>query len=166
MEMLAFEQEPRSNPLDLLEEMVGANGWPFERCSDTELMIEVAGQWCDYTMCFLWQAEVAAVLFSCHFEHKVPQAKRPQVNQLLAAINETLWLGHFELTAEEGVPLFRHTVPLRGLRGASVEQFEDLLDTAVVECERFYPALQLVVWAGRPVADALQCVALEPQGEA
>ena len=166
MVMLAIEQEPRPNPLDLLEEMVNANDWPFDRCSDSELTIDVAGQWCDYTMCFLWQPEVAAVLFSCHFEHKVPQAKRPLVHRLLSAINETLWLGHFEITSDQGIPLFRHTIPLRGQNGASVEQFEDLLDTAVTECERFYPALQLVLWGGRPIPDALMTVAMEPQGEA
>ena len=28
------------------------------------------------------------------------------------------------------------------------EQLEDLMDTAILECERFYPALQMVLWAG------------------
>ncbi len=40
------------------------------------------------------------------------------------------WLGHFDLLSEEGLPLLRHTIPLRGARGASVEQLEDLLDAA------------------------------------
>ena len=154
------------NPLDLLEELVSANDWPFDRSSDSELMAEVSGHWCDYHLCFVWQEEVAAILFSCHFDQKVPTAFRPAILELLAAINEQLWLGHFELTGQEGVPIFRHTIPLRGVRGASVEQLEDLVDTAVSESERFYPALQMVVWGGRPVTEALQASLMETVGEA
>jgi len=55
---------------------------------------------------------------------------------------------------------------LRGQVGASVEQLEDLVDTAVTESERFYPALQMVVWGGRPVSEALQASLMEPMGEA
>ena len=62
--------------------------------------------------------------------------------------------------------LYRHTVLLRGLRGASVEQLEDLVDAAVNECERFYPALQMVVWGGRSVDEALSAALMETVGEA
>ena len=166
MDMSLGQQDDRGNPIDLLEEVVSANDWPFDRFSDSELMVQISGDWCGYSMCFVWQADVYAVQFSCRFEHKVPPTKLAQVHHLLSAVNETLWLGHFEIASGEGVPIFRHTVPMRGLRNASVELFEDLLDTALLECERFYPALQLVLWGGRPVPEALQTVALEPQGEA
>ena len=33
--------------------------------------------------------------------------------------------------------------------GASAEQIEDLVEIALSECERFYPAFQLVVWGGK-----------------
>jgi hypothetical protein len=62
--------------------------------------------------------------------------------------------------------MYRHTVPLRGAAGVSVEQFEDLIDAAVVECERFYPALQLVVWGGRTIADALVMARMDTVGRA
>lgn len=160
------EQDRRGNPLDLLEEFMNAHGWPYERANDSELLVEVEGRWCDYTLCFLWHPEAAALLFTCHFDHKVPFAKRSAVCELLAAVNETLWLGHFDVAGDENVPIFRHSLPLRGQSSASVEQLEDLVDTALAECERFYPALQLVVWAGRPVTEAVQLTVMEPAGEA
>ena len=159
-------QKRQYNPLDLLEEMVTANDWAFDRASDSELMVEVSGHWCDYHLCFVWQEDVAAILFSSHFDQKIPGSFRAAVLELLAAFNETLWLGHFEMTSDEGIPLFRHTVPLRGIGGASVEQMEDLVDTALTESERFYPALQMVVWGGRPVLEALQASLMETVGEA
>ncbi len=158
--------QPRSNPLDLLEELIRANDWSFERFSDSELMVDIVGHWCNHHLFFVWQEDLAAIFFSCHFDHKVPASKRAAVHELLAAVNENLWLGHFDLLSEDGMPLFRHTIPLRGARGASVEQLEDLLDAAVVECERFYPALQLVLWGGRSVSEALTKVNMETLGEA
>src|SRR3546814_3142863 len=62
--------------------------------------------------------------------------------------------------------LFRHTIPLRGLPSASVEQLEDLVEATLVECDRIYPALQMVVWGGTPVREALETAMLETVGEA
>ena len=155
-----------ANPIDILEEFVGANGWSFARHSDTELMLEVAGRWSGYQLYFLWQHDVAALFFSCQLELRVPETKRAQVHELLATVNETLWIGHFDLLSEAAAPVYRHTVPLRGAAGVSVEQLEDLIDAAVVECERFFPAVQLVVWGGRSIAEALSVARMDTVGQA
>ena len=162
----AREQLRPGNPLDLLEELVNANDWAFERSSDCELAVQIAGQWGDYHMWFVWHEEVRAVYFACHVDARVPESKRPAVRELVVSLNERLWLGHFDFMAEDGVLLFRHTVPLRGTNGASVEQLEDLVDTAVLECDRLYPALQLVVWGGQPAPQAIAAAMLETVGEA
>ena len=154
------------NPLDLVEEMVGANDWPFQRASESELMVEVDGRWCGYYLYFVWRAEMSALVFSCLFDQKVPAHRRAAVYELLARVNETLWLGHFELASEDGTAMFRHTVPLRGLSGPSAELLEDLVDAAVDQCEHFYPALQMVLWGGRPVEEAVQAALMETLGEA
>lgn len=167
MTMLAkTDRTHPSNPLDLLEELVTGNDWIFERASDFELAVQVRGSWIDYQIWSYWQEDLHAIYFACHFDARVPPAKRRQVQELIGLFNEKLWLGHFDHTADDGTVLFRHTVPLRGTRGASVEQLEDLLDTAVMECERFYPALQLVVWGGQSSADAIAAVMMETIGEA
>jgi len=57
-------------------------------------------------------------------------------------------------------------VLLRGALGASVEQIEDLVDIALTECERFYPAFQLVVWGGKGPGDAITAAMIDPVGEA
>ncbi len=97
---------------------------------------------------------------------KVPKARRAAVFELLAVINERLWLGHFDLTSNDYSPAFRQGALLRGAGGASVEQIEDLVDIAVSECERFYPAFQLVVWGGKPAEEAIAAAMIDPLGEA
>ncbi|MFD2264806.1 YbjN domain-containing protein [Lacibacterium aquatile] len=164
---LATGQEIPANPLDIVEEIIAANDWPFDRASDDELVAESRGRWCDYRLFFVWRDDVSALHVSCAFDLKVPQTRRREVNDLLSLLNEKLWIGHFDITAEEGMPAFRHTLPLRGLpAGASVEQLEDVVDAALTECERFYPAFQFVVWGGKSANEAMEAALFETIGEA
>jgi hypothetical protein len=155
-----------ANPIDLVEEIVQANEWAHDRASDEEMVVEIAGRWCDYRLLFVWQREINALLFTCAFEMKAPKARRNAVLELLAAVNERLWLGHFDLAPEGQSPRFRQGVLLRGALGVSVEQLEDLVDISVSECERFYPAFQLVVWGGKPAEEAIAAAMIDPVGEA
>jgi hypothetical protein len=155
-----------SNPIDLVEEIVIANDWAHDRASEEELIAEISGRWCDYRLYFVWQEEICAMHFSCGFDMKVPKGRRHAIYELLALANEKLWLGHFDLSSEDGSPAFRHAVLLRGVSAASAEQVEDLVDIALSECERFYPAFQFVVWRGQSPAEALAAAMIDPVGEA
>ncbi len=97
---------------------------------------------------------------------RVPTERRINIYELLAMINERTWLGHFSIWVEEGLPMFRHSMPLRGAVGPSIQQVEDIVDTAIDECERFYPAFQYVIWGGKAPADALQAAMIDTVGEA
>ena len=164
--LLATDRERATNPLDVLEQIVAANEWAFERRSDGEMAAEAPGKWCDYGLFFSWSPEISAMHFSCAFDLKVPPEGRGKLFELLALANEKLWIGHFGLEIEEGVPVFRHSVLLRGAPGASAESLEDMVDIALTECERFFPAFQFVLWGGKPPADALQAAMLDCVGEA
>ena len=154
------------NPLDLVEEIVSSNEWPFERSSERDLVVEFSGNWCDYRLYFSWVAEICAMQFSCALDMKVPKEKIGEVSDLLAIVNERLWLGHFNLGDDERLTTFRHAILLRGSRGASVEQLEDLVDIALSECERFYPAFQFVIWGGKAPREAIDVALLDTVGEA
>ena len=154
------------NPLELVERVVSANEWNFDRTSDREIAVELAGQWCDYRLFFSWREDVHALHFTCAFDVRIPAPKFREIHTLIALVNEKLWLGHFDLWAEEGLPMFRHALLLRGTRGLVREQLEDLVEVAIAECERFYPAFQFVVWGGKAPDDALTASILETVGEA
>lgn len=168
MTSLTFaEDRPHAgNPIDLVEEIVIANDWAHDRASEDELIVEIPGRWCDYRLYFLWQEELTALHFSCGFDMKVPKRRRGVFYELLALANERLWLGHFDLAAGDSAPSFRYAMLLRGVSGATSEQVADLVDIAVCECERFYPAFQLVVWGGKGADDAMATAMIDPIGEA
>ncbi|MER2520085.1 MAG: YbjN domain-containing protein [Bdellovibrionales bacterium] len=163
---LAHDHDLASNPLDILEDIVTANEWMFERANDDELIAELAGRWCHYRMFFVWQREIGALQFSCQFDMKVPDAKRAEVYELLMMLNSRLWLGHFDLEMQQGSPLFRYTVLTRGDRMPKVEILEDLVEIALTECERFYPAFQFVIWGGKKPGEAVAASMIEVAGQA
>ena len=155
-----------ANPLDAVEQIIAANDWAFDRRSDSEMAAEAPGKWCDYGLYFSWSREISAMHFTCTFDLKVPAPRRGALFELLALANERLWIGHFGMDSDDGMPLFRHAMLLRGAQGASAESLEDMVDIANTECERFYPAFQFVLWGGKSPAEAMAAAMLECVGEA
>jgi hypothetical protein len=166
MPQLSFERDRNTNPLDILEQILGANEWAFDRRSHGEMAAEAPGKWCDYGLYFSWSDEISAMHFSCAFDLKVPAQRREKLFELLALANEKLWIGHFGLDSDDGTLVFRHSVLLRGAPSASAESLEDMVDIALTECERFFPAFQLTLWGGKAPGEALQAAMLDCVGEA
>ena len=155
-----------SNPLNLVEELLQAREWNFERLGEDEVVASVTNQWCDCRLYFIWSGEMSAMQFSAVLDMRVPKARRAATHELLALVNNKAWMGHFELAGDTNLLVFRHTVPLRGAGGVTAEQLEDLVDSALGECERAYPAFQYVIWGGKGPAEALAVALIETKGEA
>ena len=153
-------------PLDVIEEVINNQGWRLNRLQEEEIAAEYHGRWCEYSLHFAWSREIQALHFTCAFDLRIPQEKTNDVNNLLALINDRLWLGHFCVWQEEVLPMFRHASPLRGTDCLEVQQAEDLLEIAITECEKFYPAFQYVIWGNKRPNEALEASILEPIGQA
>lgn len=158
--------ETAANPLDLVERVAAVRDWPIHRESEDELAMEVPGQWCGYKLWLSWHGELGVLQLSCALDIKVPPRKRAALHTLLALANEKLWLGHFEIWSEESLPAFRHALLFREGMNACGEVLEDLVDIAVSECERFYPAFQFTIWGGKEPEEAIMAAMLETEGEA
>ena len=163
--IIAEAEDVVANPLDLVEQIVIANEWPFDRQTDDEMAVEITGKFCDFRLWFAWRPETAALHLSCALDMKVPVGRRGGIYPLLAQLNDRLWLGHFDLWTEESVPLLRHTLLVRG-GPLTPEHVEEVVDIAVTECERAYPAFQFVIWGGKTAEEAITAAMFETVGEA
>jgi hypothetical protein len=104
MSLINFSEQSRGNPLEVVERMATTNDWSFERAGEDEITILVRGKWTDYQVSYTWITTIEALHVACAFEFKVPDHRHVKVLQLLAMINEQLWIGHFDLTTSLGVP--------------------------------------------------------------
>ncbi len=166
MSLSQIEFAPSENPVDLVERLAVHKQWSFDREEDDEISIVVSGSWSDYNIAFTWLPELEALHMACAFDLKVPNARRNETLALISAINEQLWIGHFDIWPQDGVIMFRHAMLLAGGATLNSQQCESALTNAVFACERYYQAFQFVVWAGKTSREALATAMLETQGEA
>lgn len=165
---LILELEPDRNlhPVDIIEHIASINDWTFERQDADEISISVRGGWSDYHVSFNWMEDLESLHIAAAFDLKVPDSRKAEVNQLIAQINERMWIGHFDVWNREGVILFRNSHLLSGGADVSPQQCEALLRSATDACDSHYQAFQFVVWAGKNAQEALDSVMFETAGEA
>jgi hypothetical protein len=166
MSLTDFVDNQDVNPVDVVEHMATTHDWSFARASEDEVTLVVTGKWSDYQVSFTWMSDIEALHLACAFELKVPPARRNEAIELITKMNEQLWVGHFDLWFQDGLVMFRHALLLTGGIAASGPQCESALGTALEACERYYPAFQFVVWAGKSAGEALDAAMFETSGEA
>ena len=154
------------NPIDVVEEVIYSKKWTFSRADDYELVAEIASKWCQYRFYFTWSEQIKAISLTVTFDLKFPLVKMKDAQELLALINEKLWIGHFDITSKNGIPAYRHTVLSFPEDEALHHQLENLVDIAIYECEKFYPAFQLVLFDDSDPGKALAISTFDTIGAA
>jgi hypothetical protein len=154
-------------PIDMLEAYYAAHGWDHER-QDEEIVASVKGSWATYELRALWREDDSVLQFLAFPDIKVPEDRRASIYEAMGLVNEQLWIGHFELWSSTGVLLYRHAAMIDGDddRTLTLGGAELLVESAIEECERFYPVFQFVLWGGKSPKDALAAALVETQGEA
>lgn len=165
MSLLGITIDSRVNPLAVVEDVAAANDLAFERSGEDEVTILTKGRFTDYQVSFTWMEEIDALHLACAFDMKIPQGRLAEVQRLIAAINEQLWLGHFDLWTQSGLIMYRQALLLPGLQASSA-QCEAMFETAILACERYFPALQFVIWAGKSTSEAMAAAMFDTVGEA
>ena len=155
-----------TNPIDVVEDVIHSKKWTFSRADDHELVAEIASKWCQYRLYFTWSEQIRAISFTVTFDLKFPEAKTNLAQELLALINEKLWIGHFDITSKNGIPAYRHTVLSVSEDQLLHHQLEDLVDIAIYECEKYYPAFELVLFEDASPISAIKVSTFDTIGMA
>jgi len=166
MTLIDVEEQRQSNPVDVIEQIAALNDWAFERAGDDEITIAIEGGWAEYQVSFSWLEEREAIHLACAFDLKVPEARKLEVMRLLSAVNEQLWIGHFDLWSNEDIIMFRHSLVLAGGAQANDAQCGRIVHEALKACENYYQAFQFVLWAGKSAREALELAMFDTQGNA
>jgi hypothetical protein len=163
---IAEKQEILFNPLELVEDIILDQGWPYQRLSAYEVLSEVQGRWGSYRLLFLWQVEINVLHITGVMDIPLNFTYINEIYELLALINERLVLGHFEMYAEEGLPAFRYSFLIPNPKVLQSEILEEMIDIAVEECERFFPAFQFVMSGDKKAKEAATVAIMDTAGEA
>ena len=153
-------------PVEMLAQLFEAHGWPCEFTGEDEISGEIQGSWTTYQVKGVWRREDRVLQLLCLPEIRVPDTKRKVAFELLAMINEQLWLGHFDIWSQGGVLLYRHGLMLGEEGLLSLTMAQVAVEAAVSECDRFYPAFQFVLWGDKSPREALDAALVDAAGEA
>ncbi len=161
-----IEEGADAAPVEMLAALFEANGWTFEHVSEEEVCGEVPGSWTTYQVRGIWRIEDKVLQLLCLPEIRVPDSKKRDAYELMAMVNEQLWLGHFDLWSQGNVMLYRHGLMLGDDGMLSLEMAQMAIESAVSECDRFYPAFQFVLWGDKNPRQALDAALVDAAGEA
>ena len=164
---LAKNYALKYNPIDLIEGIFSDKSYEFERRSGNEVVVEIEGKWNNMLLFFNWEENMRCLHLSCLMNIKTEIEDRSKVFELMALANEDLWLGHFSYWAEQNMPVFKHSLIIDDTDEFSIEsKIAQVIEIAVKECERMYPAFNVVLTKGLSPQYALNPLSMAVAGQA
>jgi len=154
------------DPLDVVERVLAAENLAFDRTDDGDIAFSLTGDWKDYEMWFAWRPEADCLQICLSIDRKVEAALRPGAHQLINLINQRVWLGHFEVWIEDGEIVYRHAMSLPDDERPSMAQAASMIDAAMEAADRFYPAFDFLISAGKTPEEAMAGCMFETVGQA
>lgn len=154
------------HPIDIVETLAEHHAWEFDRVGDDQIAMAVEGQWRSYSLTLAWSGSDETLRLICTFEMDPPEARLPQMYETLNLANDQVWSGGFAYWRPQSLMVWRYGLMLGGGQMAAPEQIDRMIHAAVANCERFYPAFQLVAWADRAPEEALKIAMQQAYGRA
>ncbi len=154
------------HPIDIVEQMAAHNDWECDRLGDDQIAMAVEGQWRTYSLTLAWSGYDETLRLICTFEMEPPEDKVADLYALLNLVNDQCWAGAFTYWAEQKLMVYRYGLVLAGGQIAGAEQIDTMIGAAVMSAERYYPALQLLVWGDRTPKEAIDVAIAEAYGRA
>lgn len=154
------------HPIDIVEHLAEHHEWDFDRVGDDQIAMSVEGQWRTYSITLAWSRFDQTLRLICTFEMEPPEDKIGALYELVNEMNDQCWAGAFTYWRAQKMMVFRYGLILGEEQMATAEQIDTMIGAAVISAERYYPAIQLLVWGGRSPKDALQVAIAEAYGRA
>ncbi len=154
------------HPIDIVEHIAEHHEWDFDRMGDDQIAMAVAGQWRTYSLTLAWSGFDETLRMVCTFEMEPPEEKKPALYELLNRVNDQCWAGAFTYWEQPKLMVYRYGLVLAGGQVASADQIDTMINAAVLSAERYYPAMQLLIWGDKTPEEAMQAAIAEAYGRA
>ncbi|MDK3017478.1 type III secretion system chaperone family protein [Pseudodonghicola flavimaris] len=166
MALSEYMLEDDIHPIDIVEHLAEFRDWDFDRIGDDQIAMAVEGQWRTYSITLAWSGYDETLRLVCTFEMEPPEEQHSRLYELLNLMNDQCWAGAFTYWAEQKLMVYRYGLVLAGGQVACADQIDTMINAAVMSAERYYPAIQLLVWGGKSPRDAMQAAIAEAYGRA
>ena len=133
------------NPLDDIEFLFAQRKQVFERRGNNEVVVEIPGKWDNMLLFFAWEEQINCLHISCLINLEAENVNLPNIFELLALLNEDLWIGYFSYWEETKMPIFKHSLLIDEKDLNLTDKLSQLLNITITECESAYPIFHAVL---------------------
>ena len=98
------------NPIDTIESIFSTQSYELDRRNINEVAVEIQGKWNNMLLFFAWEENMRCLHMSCLMDIESKIEDRSKIFELLALVNEELWVGHFSYWTEQNMPVFKHSM--------------------------------------------------------
>lgn len=158
--------EDEIHPIDIVEHLAEHHEWDFDRMGDDQIAMAVEGQWRTYSLTLAWSGYDETLRMVCTFELDPPTERMPALYELINQVNDQCWAGAFTYWSEPKLMVYRYGLVLAGGQMATADQIDTMIGAAVMSAERYYPAMQLLIWGDKTPDQAMQAAIAEAYGRA
>ena len=151
----ALQQQEIYNPIDAIEYLFARDNISCDRRNINELVAEIQGKWDNMLIFFAFEEHMRCLHISCLLNIETATVDRSKMFELLALLNENLWLGHFSYWSEQKMPIFKHSMILQDDEELFTSKIGRIIELSIMECERVYPIFNAVMRQNIQPAQAL-----------
>lgn len=132
------------NPIDDIEGLFSHRQHSIERRNQNEVVIEIDGKWDNMLLFFAWEEKMQCLHLSCLINLEPDIINMANIFELLALLNEDLWVGYFSYWESEHMPVFKHSIFIDETDLKFSEKLAQIINIALTECEQAYPIFHAV----------------------
>ena len=157
--------DSKFHPINLLEEITISKNWVFERPIEDEIFVEVPTKYSKLIIQVTWLKNRNRIEIKSFFYNKMDFSNNVEIYKLLNLINNKVDYGHFIIN-ENKYPTFKNSIIVKDYKNIKFDLLKELLNYAILESERFFPILQLVLWGGKKAEEAILFFDFKTEGRA
>ena len=157
--------DSKFHPINLLEEIIISKSWIFERPIENEIYIEVPTRYSNLIIQVTWLRKQGRIEIKSFFYNKMDFSNNIEIYKLLNLINNKIDYGHF-IIDENKCPTFKNSIIRKDHKNIKFDLLREILNYAILESERFFPILQLVLWGGKKAEEAILFFDFKTEGKA
>ncbi len=155
------------DPIEMVSRFVVAQDWFLKQTSAHGVLADIPGKWGHYQLLAEWHDDAEILSVETRLDFMIEDVSDLSILGMLAELNKSLFIGHFQLSNDKQQIILRYRLPLRGAGGVTPEQIEDVVDILLTQCEQAAPVLCQPIYGQHPHdVSATQLVMVTAQGEA
>ena len=153
-------------PIETAAELALFYNWDSDRINDNTISIYISGDWSQYSINIEWDGVDSVLKLIAVYEMDILKKRIQALNEAINEINYYCWTGFFTFDHEQKLMLWKYGLATEEDWFIDTDCLDNIIQTAIANCEKFYPCFQTVGWSDSNIDEAIQFAMPKSYGRA